>query len=241
MAAFDLYFAPTVSASVDAGDSDLWTDAFYGGTLENDWENVGTNARLTEADGSAVSWNTIALGSSARRLDLSSFVSTTGGATLATHAAGWATVSAISLVVNGWYSVSSLDLTTGGILAGMRQQASGGIFTPSPGGGGDPQFFDTNVLFNNGGAGVGIYDLVGEIPSTDAIAGLTSANAIAMFLASTFQTRILVLNETSTVFTFNWDRINIRITGTTGSLPVETVVTSRSRTNRPLWFSRGFR
>ena len=41
MAAFDLYFAPTVSASVDAGDSDLWSDIFYGGTLENDWENVG--------------------------------------------------------------------------------------------------------------------------------------------------------------------------------------------------------
>jgi hypothetical protein len=235
MAAFDLYFAPTVSASVNASDNELWDASYYDGSLENDWANTGTNARLTQADGSVVPWNTIALGISSRRLDLSSFVASVGGVSLAAHASGWATITAISLAVEGTFSVSSLDLTAGIILAGMREKASGGIFTPAISG--EPQFSD-GASFNNGGAGVGLYEIINEITSGGSIAGLSSANAIAMFSAATFQTRMLVTNDTSTIFTLNWDRIRIRITGTTGSIPVPSSPPVRGRTGRPIWFSR---
>lgn len=236
MASFDLYFVPGVSASVDASDSDIGLDNYYDGTLENNWTNVGTNARLTAVDASVIGWNTAALGLSSRRFDFSSFTAVVGGATLKTHADNWATVSGFSILLDGTIEVTSLDLTGCTIAVGLRSQSSGGVFTPVSGSG-DPQFIDFDTIINNGGDGAGTYPFSGEIAPTDSLGGMSAADALTMFRASTFLARGIIANDTSTVFTLNQDRFQLRVVGTTSDTPAAST-TFRSRTSRPLGFSR---
>lgn len=237
MASFDLKFVPGVSASVNASDTELGFDPFYDGALEPDWMNVGTNPRLTAVDSSVIGWTTAAAGVSSRKFDLSSFTAVVGGATLKSHADNWATVSGFSILLDGTIVVTSLDLTACIILAGLRQQASGGIFTPSTGG--TPQFVDTDTIINNGGSGPGTYPFSGEIPTIDARGGLSSADALTMFRATTFRACGLLNNDTGTIFTANLDRFQLRIVGTTAEtakpryqqsvLPDGRIMASRAR------------
>jgi hypothetical protein len=236
MASFDLKFVPGVSASVDAGDTEIFGGTIaYDGVLENDWTNVGTNSRLTAVDASVIGWNTIALGASSRRFDFSSFAAVVGGATLKTHADNWATVSGVSVLFDGTIVVSSTDLTACIIAAGLRSQAVGGVYTPATS---DlPQFLDSDTIINNGGAGAGTYPFSGEIISTDARGGLSNSDALTLFRSSTFVARGFFSNDTSTVFTLNQDRFQLRVVGTTSDTPAAST-TFRSRTSRPLGFSR---
>ena len=238
MAAFDLYFVPGVSASVDAEDADLGLAApYYDGTLEADWMNVGTNSRLTAVDASVIGWNTSALSASSRRFDFSSFTAVVGGATLKTHADNWATVTGFSILFDGTIVVSSLDLTACIIYAGLRSQSSGGIFTPITGGG-FPQFVDNDTIINNGGLGAGTYPFSGEIAPTDALGGLSAANALVLFRSATFMARGLFYNDTATTFEARLDRFRLRVAGTIGGprpqyqqsvLPDGRIVAARAR------------
>lgn len=215
MASFDLYFVPGVSASVDAGDSDIGFDTIpYDGTLETNWTNVGTNSRLTAVDSSVIGWNTIALGTMSRRFDLSSFTAVVGGATLKSHADNWATISGFSVLFDGTIVVSSTDLTACVIYMGLRSQSVGGVYTPFVSGTNLPQFQDTDTIINNGGLGAGTYPFSGEIGTADALGGMSAADALTMFRASTFVARGLFYNDTSTVFTANIDRFQLRVVGT---------------------------
>lgn len=236
MAAFDLYFVPGVSASVDASDTELGFDSLYDGSLEADWMNVGTNARLTAVDGSYIHWNTAALGASSRRHDFSSFTAVVGGATLKSHADTWTTISGFSLLYDGTIVVSSLDLTACIILAGLRSQAVGGVFTPATGS--LPQFIDTDLIINNGGLGAGTYPFSGEIGTVDALGGLSAANALVLFRSATFMARGLFYNDTATTFEARLDRFRLRVAGTIGGprpqyqqsvLPDGRIVAARAR------------
>lgn len=240
MASFDLKFVPGVSASVDASDSDIGFDTIpYDGTLENNWTNVGTNSRLTAVDSSVIGWNTAALGTSSRRFDFSSFTAVVGGATLKTHADNWATVSGFSILLDGTIEVTSLDLTACTIAVGLRSQSSGGVFTPVNGSG-DPQFIDVETIINNGGAGAGTYPFSGEIATADALGGLSMADALTMFRASTFLARGCMVNDTSSVFTLNQDRFQLRVVGTVPDGASSGSWRTRSATNRTPWTPRAF-
>jgi len=96
-------------------------------------------------------------------------------------------------------------------------------------GSGDPQFIDVETIINNGGAGAGTYPFSGEITTADALGGLSMADALTMFRASTFLARGCMVNDTSSVFTLNQDRFQLRVVGTVPDSGTTAVSKLRSR------------
>jgi len=213
MAAFDRYYVPGVSASVDAGDAEIgFNTPPYDGMLEAGWMDAGTNTRLQFIDGSTVSWNTLALGTTSRRLDCSGWIAESGGAAMSSDVPANLTVSAIYLGVDGEADISSVDFTFSTFFAGLRQQSSGGIFTP-PNGTTVTQFYFDALIYNND-AGPGTYPFSQEFGTTDALGGLSAANLLTVLRSSTMVLRSWFINDTSGVFTAYMDRIRLRVVGT---------------------------
>jgi len=213
MAAFDRYYVPGVTASVDANDAEVgFGTPPYDGNLETDWANAGTNTRLQFIDGSTVSWNTLALGTTSRRLDCSGWIAESGGAAMSSDVPANLTVSAIYLGVDGEADISSVDFTFSTFFAGLRQQSSGGIFTP-PNGTTVTQFYFDALIYNNG-AGPGTYPFSQEFGTTAALGGLSAANLLTVLRSSTMVLRSWFINDTSGVFTAYMDRIRLRVVGT---------------------------
>jgi len=213
MAAFDRYYVPGVSASVDAGDAEIgFNTPPYDGMLEAGWMDAGTNTRLQFVDGSVVSWDTAALGTTSRRLDCSGWIAESGGAPMATDIPATLTITSIALGLDGELDIASVDSTIAVIVAGFRQQASGGIFTPPTG----PtlcQIFD-DTLMTNGGAGAGTFPFSGELATVDPLAGLSQANLRTVLQSATMLLRLWLINDTSTSFTAIFDRIRLHVVGT---------------------------
>jgi hypothetical protein len=236
MAAFDRYYTPGVSVGDGGADSDLgFGEPPYDGDVENEWANAGTNTRLQFIDGSTVSWNTVALGTTSRRLDCSGWIAESGGAAMSSDVPANLTVSAIYLGIDGEADISSVDATSASLFAGLRQQSSGGVFTPPDGSGLTQFFFDS--LITNELSGAGTYPFSQEFSTTDALGGLSAANLLTVLRSSTMVLRSWFINDTSGVFTAYIDRIRLRVVGTVPDSPSAST-TFRDRTSRPLGFSR---
>lgn len=228
MAAFDRYYVPGVTASVDANDAEVgFGTPPYDGNLETDWANAGTNTRLQFIDGSTVSWNTLALGTTSRRLDCSGWIAESGGAAMSSDVPANLTVSAIYLGMDGEADISSVDFTTCPFFAGLRQQSSGGIFTP-PSGTTLTQFYFDSLITNND-TGAGTYPFSQEFGTTDALGGLSAANLLTVLRSSTMVLRAWFVNDTSSVFTAYIDRIRLRVVGTVPDEESSTVAHLRRR------------
>lgn len=213
MPAFDRYYTPGVSVGDGGADSDLgFGEPPYDGDVENEWANAGTNTRLQFLDGSTVSWNTAALGTTSRRLACSSWVREGTSDAMSTDVPANLTITSIALGLDGELDIASVDSTIAVIVAGFRQQASGGIFTPPTG----PtlcQIFD-DTLMNNGGAGAGTFPFSGELATVDPLAGLSQANLRTVLQSATMLLRLWLINDTSTSFTAIFDRIRLHVVGT---------------------------
>ena len=226
-------FVPGVSASVNAGDAEIGFAAPivpYDGTLETDWATVGTNTRLQAIDSVYVAWNTIALGTTSRRLDLSTWTNAAGGASLASTIPANATVSGFSILIDGKGNYASSDYAVFSFFAGLRQQSSGGIVTP-PDGSSSPQFFGTEAITNASTSGDVAFAT--EIGTTDALGGLSAANALTMLRTSTLLMRVLISNDTSSAnVTISFDEIRLRVAWT---LPATTSSNTRRSRSRDKW------
>lgn len=217
MAAFDIKLVPTTIATSTTGDVETGMDSIGAG-LGEPWSPNGASTVLKAIDATYCDWNTAGVQPASQQFGGSGWVLSTDGVTTNDVAIGAAaTISGVSIVVDGTNVVASLDLTECSIFAAIKEKSgAGGIITPTYLG--NPQFSDADTIINNGGLGPGTYPFTGEIVGSNGVlAGLSAANLKTVLRSSTLFLEMIITNDDGTVFDLKMDRIAIRVVGDDGA------------------------